>query len=152
MPIILIILGAILIGLNIKAINPNKKKDFNEILEDKKDNFTDIEMQIGLMRKDIAESLTELQTDIVNIKEEINEMKHGKNIEETDNYKEVVKEEKPKEEEKVEKDTGILVEGTLSKISKVKSLMEEGFTDEEICEKLSLGKGEVLLIKGLYQK
>lgn len=151
MPIILIILGAILIGLNIKAINPNKKKDFNEILEEKKDNFTDIEMQIGLMRKDIAESLTELQTDIVNIKEEINEMKNGKNIEEADNYEEVEKEEEPKEE-KVQEDTGVLVEGTLSKISKVKSLMEEGFTDEEICEKLSLGKGEVLLIKGLYQK
>lgn len=151
MPIILIILGAILIGLNIKAINPNKKKEFNEILEEKKDNFTDIEMQIGLMRKDIAESLTELQTDIVNIKEEINEMKNGKNIEEADNYEEVEKEEEPKEE-KVQEDTGVLVEGTLSKISKVKSLMEEGFTDEEICEKLSLGKGEVLLIKGLYQK
>ena len=37
------------------------------------------------------------------------------------------------------------------KLQRVKELLEEGLSHEEICNKLSIGKGEVLLIKGLLK-
>ena len=38
------------------------------------------------------------------------------------------------------------------KQKKVKVLLDKGLSDDEICEKLSIGKGEILLIKNLLIK
>jgi len=39
-----------------------------------------------------------------------------------------------------------------SKTQNIKRLLKEGLTDEEICHELSVSKGEVLLVKGLFKK
>jgi hypothetical protein len=38
------------------------------------------------------------------------------------------------------------------KTQNIKRLLKEGLTDEEICHELSVSKGEVLLVKGLFKK
>ncbi|MCE5220736.1 MAG: hypothetical protein LLF98_05565 [Clostridium sp.] len=39
-----------------------------------------------------------------------------------------------------------------SKTQKIKKLLKEGLTEEQICHELSVSKGEVLLVKGLFKK
>ncbi|CAH0438353.1 Conserved hypothetical protein [Clostridium neonatale] len=39
-----------------------------------------------------------------------------------------------------------------SKASNIRELLKDGLTDEEISEKLSVTKGEILLVKGLYNQ
>lgn len=39
-----------------------------------------------------------------------------------------------------------------SKTQNIKMLLSEGLTEEEICHKLAVSKGEVLLVKGLFKK
>ena len=39
-----------------------------------------------------------------------------------------------------------------NKTKRIKDLLKEGLTDEEICHKLFVSKGEVLLVKGLFKK
>ena len=38
-----------------------------------------------------------------------------------------------------------------TKTDRIKQLIKEGYSDEEICNKLSVGKGEILLVKGLFK-
>lgn len=39
-----------------------------------------------------------------------------------------------------------------SKTQNIKRLLEDGLTEEQICHKLSVSKGEILLVKGLFKK
>jgi hypothetical protein len=39
-----------------------------------------------------------------------------------------------------------------NKTQNIKRLLKDGLTEEEICRKLSVSKGEVLLVKGLFKK
>ena len=136
-PFILILFGIILIIVNIKAIN-KEEKSFSSVLKYKKEDISEIEVEIGRLRKDLAESLTELQEEIL----EIRSMVEGKKVESVDverlldiNEEDVINE-----------------INTRSKAVTIKELIDLGHTDDEICEKLSLGKGEVLLVRGLYKK
>lgn len=136
-PFILILFGIILIIVNIKAIN-KEEKSFSSVLKYKKEDISEIEVEIGRLRKDLAESLTELQEEIL----EIRSMVEGKKVESVDveslldiNEEDVINE-----------------INTSSKAVTIKELIDLGHTDDEICEKLSLGKGEVLLVRGLYKK
>ena len=43
-------------------------------------------------------------------------------------------------------------ENRLDKTQKVKVLLEQGLSEEEVCKELSIGRGEVLLIKNLLKK
>jgi DNA-binding NarL/FixJ family response regulator len=38
------------------------------------------------------------------------------------------------------------------KTKSIKKLLSEGLTEEQICHELSVSKGEVLLVKGLFKK
>ena len=75
MQIILIIIGIFLIIYNYRSI---KKEDikpdaaFKNVLQNKSDGLSDYSMELGLLRKDIAESLTELQEEILEIKTKLN--------------------------------------------------------------------------------
>ena len=42
--------------------------------------------------------------------------------------------------------------GNDSKFENIKMMIDEGKSDEEICSSLSIGKGEVLLVRGLYNQ
>ncbi|MBB6624249.1 hypothetical protein H7E67_12480 [Clostridium gasigenes] len=159
MGFILIIIGALLILLNIKAI---KKADnsFSSILKREESTVNrDYDVEIISIRKDLAESIFDIQKEMEEIKASVLDITNKEN---TINYLESI-------EEKIEKDdiitNDIKVEDKniiseinfaykpekINKVDEVKRLVQDGFTDEEICTKMFIGKGEVLLIKGLFK-
>jgi len=174
MPLILIIIGVALIIYNYRAItreNAMEQKDdslnisFQSILQDNKEELSDYKMDIGLLRRDIAESLTELQEEIIDIKNNLNRLNN--NDERYENKEELEKKhlinkivgeadevlyfESDTDEQLISK-IGISEKSDSSKTQKIKKLLKEGLTEEEICHELSVSKGEVLLVKGLFKK
>lgn len=156
MPFLLILVGIILVILNYKAL---KKDDtsFDSMLKYKKEDISDIEVEIGEIRRDIAESLTELQQEILSLKDEI----HGSSNKKIEFDLPLDVKEEVEVDEKVIDEKSFLLNGgdgvindirKESKTERIKALIDLGLNDEEICEKLSLGKGEVLLVRGLYKK
>ncbi len=125
MAIILIIFGITLIIVNIKAIN-KKENSFGNMLKYKKEDISEVQIEIGQIRQDVAESLTEMQQEILELKNLIKEKKELQ------------------EEAKIE-------ENSFDKKSQIIKLIKEGYSEDEICNKLSLGKGEVLLVKNLFK-
>lgn len=149
MPIILIIFGVILVFVNIKSLKDNESS-FGNMLKHKEENISNVQVEIGQIRKDVAESLTELQIEILQLRELINKDKSHKEIkyefENNDKYniKKVLKKTHEKE---------VINEiNTKGKTERIRELIDQGINDDEICKVLSLGKGEVLLVRGLYKK
>ena len=133
MPIIMICIGLLLIAYSSNAIkkqknleNENNNSLFNNVLSENEKNADSYKYDLVLLRKDMAESLTELQEEIIEIKRNLNMVKE--------------------EEENIDNSDDIE-----SKSKIIKKMLEEGMSDEDICKKLSIGKGEVLLVKGLYK-
>ena len=208
-PIILVVVACILIFVNVKFGNKelslkeyintgnrlkiNKDSEFHNKL--KNFDFTDDKLQIGQIRKDVAESLTEIQKEIIKVNERIdlieqknNNIKKSKvktiNKVINDDLNEIVKDnaynkendQKQKNEsdfsetlhEKINNSNsnnkkhikkndneydGVINDISLdSKTERIKKLIKQGLSDEEICEKLHVGKGEILLVKGLLNK
>lgn len=185
MPLILLILGFILIIYNYIAIKKESNipnKSFENVLKDNKNSMNDYKIEIGLLRKDIAESLTELQEEILDIKTKLNYVKEYENIDENESNKvehhELGNNNRYESSNNIANDkketvseNEVLVnfndeDGVISEINfskkiqrtdsnkteSIKSLLEEGLADEEICHKLSVSRGEVLLVKGLFKK
>lgn len=199
MPLILLIIGLVLIVYSYRAIKLEDKKEqyddsvkisFRSVLEDNKEELNDYKMEIGILRRDIAESLTELQEEILDIKINMNLIKKSKEtyenredmesinyLNETENnIINIDSEENNYEIEKSEEENNItdnvdenlfldlsIKDGIISEIDfsrkmdsnktqKIKELINQGLTEEEICHKLSVSKGEVLLVKGLFKK
>lgn len=151
MPIVLIIFGIILIFVNIKAINTNNNS-FKDVLKYKEKDISKVELDIAQIRKDVAESLTELQTEIVKINEAI---ASGKEIK--GNKKDSIKNREDKNNSDFKKlldqNQDVINDiNTKGKTERIRELLEQGLSEDEICNMLSLGKGEVLLVKGLYKK
>lgn len=178
MVFILIIIGIFLILLNIKAI---KKEDnsFSSILK-REESITsrDYDVEIISIRKDLAESILDIQKEMEEIKNSIINInnKDGDKINYLENIEEKVEEDdsiindvKPIEDTNVTSSIKSNGEGVISeinfanknnensesnkinKVDEVKRLVKNGLTDEEICEKMAIGKGEVLLIRGLFK-
>ncbi|MFW2487112.1 hypothetical protein ACN077_00925 [Clostridium chromiireducens] len=199
MPLILLIIGVVLIVYSYRAIKIEDKKEqyddsvkisFRSVLEDNKEELNDYKMEIGILRRDIAESLTELQEEILDIKINMNLIKKSEEtyenrediesinyLNETENnIININSEENNYEIEKSEEENNItdnvdenlsldlsIKDGIISEIDfsrkmdsnktqKIKELINQGLTEEEICHKLSISKGEVLLVKGLFKK
>lgn len=200
MPLILLIIGILLIVYNYRAIkreNETKQEDdslnisFQSVLQDNKEELNDYKMEFGLLRKDIAESLTELQEEIFDIKRDLNRLKDNskiyKNKEGLENNYNINENDidininKPhgKLNYKQEEDNGVdnidyeiddsrtldseIDDGVISEINfsekensnkaqNIRKLLSEGLTEEQICRELSVSKGEVLLVKGLFKK
>jgi len=200
MPLILLVIGFVMIIYNYRAIkreNKVKPEDdslnvsFQSVLQDNKDELNDYKMEIGLLRRDIAESLTELQEEIFGIKNNLNRLKNSDKIYENkvdledkyyidenemdineDNENSKLNHEKEEVNEvkhifdEVDKSIFIdqeLKDGIISEINfsenidsnktqRIKKLLKEGLTEEQICHELSVSKGEVLLVKGLFKK
>ena len=158
LPLLIIIIGIILIFLNLKAI---KKEDrsFEKILErEEVNNNKDYDLEILGIRKDMAETVLELQKEIEELKLSINSLKKSEvkvdNIINNHNYNENSLKTDVVSEIDFSNKIETTKEETLKseKQRKVKILLDKGLTDDEICEKLSIGKGEVLLIKSLLKK
>lgn len=161
LPILISLIGIILIILNIKAIK-KEDKSFKRILErEELDNDKDYDLEIISIRKDLAETVLDLQKEIEGLKISINNIKNSNitidNENNIENFKEynlenILKEDVISEINFSNKSKILDYNLKNEKLEKVKLLLENGLTDEKICEELSIGKGEVLLIKSLLKK
>lgn len=176
MPFILIAIGLILIIYNYHGIKKEsssfdladvERKSFKSVLDNNKEELNDYKIELGIFRRDIAESLTELQGEIIEIKKSISNLKKYHNRYEN-NIDDIKMEKEYNELENstnlnVEKKIGddVVSEINFSNLSmidenektvRIKDLLSQGLTEEEICHKLSVSKGEVLLVKGLFKK
>ena len=150
MPVILILIGFSLIiysYISMKKtkklyISDDKKDDnsFQSILRENERDLSDYKFELGVLRKDIGESLNELQQEILDIKKALNL------FDEKDLMNEDV------DDAKVQNSINENYYKESSKTLNIRELLEEGLTDEEISEKLSVAKGEILLVKGLYKQ
>lgn len=173
MPIILVVIGLILVIYNYYGIRKENKfgtnGTFQNILKENKEDLSDFKLEIGILRKDIAESLTELQEEIIAIKDKINMDGLEKNQNEYENNVEKhviidnIYDNKTLNSESsvnLEADNDVISEidfskkgqnSESSKTEKIKNLLKDGLTDDEICRQLSVSKGEVILVRGLFK-
>lgn len=171
-PVLILILGIILIVLNFKAI---KKEDnsFGKILQREEIREKDYDLDIIEIRKSFAETVLELQKEIEDLKISINTIKNSNkrddiicNEEKIDNNTFIEDNKDKLEGEKTNLNNNLDIEindnfpekskdngvDENSKLNKVKELLDNGLNDDEICEELSIGKGEVLLIRSLLKR
>lgn len=148
MPVIIIIFGICLIIVNIISIK-KEKRPFNSVLKYKEENMTEVNLELAALRKDFAETILELQTDIEELKKRITL------LEEKDAIDIQNSEQKPilnSSSNDIDVENDVINDINMdSKSNRIKELIDLGLSDEEICEKLSLGKGEVLLVRNLYK-
>ena len=132
------------------------------MLQYNKEDMSEATIAIGQIRQDVAESLTELQQDILEIKARLSKLEANSNNLDSSKEKgftidaermeEVDRNELLDLEALVAKDEAIINEvDNKTKTDRIKQLIKEGYSDEEICNKLSVGKGEILLVKGLFK-
>ncbi|AWZ48213.1 hypothetical protein C3495_05010 [Clostridiaceae bacterium 14S0207] len=145
MIIFLLTIGIILIIYSVLGIK-KEEKGFNNFLEGSFENAKDEKLEIGILRKEIAETLTEIQKDLVSMEDEIAELKV---------FKESLKNVKQSNSSlninfDCKKDDNI--KSNENRKLEIKKLLEEGHSVEEISANFNIGKGEVLLIRDLYQK
>lgn len=171
-PVLILILGIILIVLNFKAI---KKEDnsFGKILQREEIREKDYDLDIIEIRKSFAETVLELQKEIEDLKISINTIKNSNkrddiicNEEKLDNNTFIEDNKDKLEGEKTNLNNNLDIEindnfpekskdngvDENSKLNKVKELLDNGLNDDEICEELSIGKGEVILIRSLLKR
>jgi len=167
MTFLLIIIGIALIVLNVIAIK-KEKRSFKSTLNHAETNMEEFEVLIGSVRREFSETILELQKDIEALREYVKEREN--NILESnvliDSVSKVKKERKKKdlndneenlslniiknvEKEKHDEKNENNTENSI-KINEISKLLQEGLSIEDISHKLSIGKGEVLLIKELY--
>ncbi|MDU5109263.1 MAG: hypothetical protein E6248_02370 [Clostridium sp.] len=171
-PILILMIGIILIVLNFKAI---KKEDnsFEKILQREESREKDYDLDIIEIRKSFAETVLELQKEIEDLKISINTIKNSNKRddiiynEEKLNSNTSIEESKGKleiENANLKNNLDIEIDDNFpekskdnevdenSKLNRVKELLDNGLNDDEICEELSIGKGEVLLIRSLLKR
>ena len=176
MPIILMIVGILLIVFNYKGIKNesmsfeiqdqeeirNRNNSFDRILNKSKDELNDYKIELGIFRRNVAESLTELQEEILEIKKYLNIVKNTENL--YDDNKEIenlvinniendivskINFKNKTANSKIEHINNI---SDSKKTERIKELLQQGLTEDEVCHRLSISKGEVLLVKDLFKK
>lgn len=171
-PVLILILGIILIVLNFKAIK-KEDKSFGKILQREEIREKDYDLDIIEIRKSFAETVLELQKEIEDLKISINTIKNSNkrddiicNEEKLDNNTFIEDNKDKLEGEKTNLNNNLDIEindnfpekskdngvDENSKLNKVKELLDNGLNDDEICEELSIGKGEVILIRSLLKR
>jgi hypothetical protein len=167
MHIFLIFVGIVLILFNVRFIKderwsvlpkrPKKKENsnFTSILEKEEIDISEVDIRIGELRREFSETLIELQKEIMELYEKIEDLEQGKpSVTSTDtiDIEEINSEAIYTEKLELNADNIELEKETYSKADQVGMLMDKGYKIDEICEKLQMGRGEVLLIKKLYLK
>lgn len=152
MPGLLIFIGLILVILNVTSIR-KQNKSFSGMLGNAIENTHDYDIRIGELRREFSESILELQSEIMDMKEI---MKKDKVTNQTTNTSfledvhDIENSEKIYDENKSEIIIDEAHNKSSEKVEEIKKLFSEGLSLEEISEIMHLGKGEVLLIKDLY--
>ncbi len=173
--ILLITTGILLIVLNFNAVK-KEKKAFMNVLNNKKEDLTDYEVEIGKVKKEFSETILELQKEIEDLKDKINLEQYVIYKQKNQTHKKVIDKqveigietemEKEKEDEiEIKKEDNKNIVNNVPKVSenikvgnngvkidKINQMLNEGLSVDEIAEDLGIGKGEVLLIKELYIK
>lgn len=159
MKIILIIFGLLLIFINLISLKDKKKKSvessFREIFSDEKENIDDYKVELGKVRRELSETIIELQRDIYDLKDEINMLKINKKL--LVEYEKNLERIDGKYIDKIVEDNINSIDNNLEdnenleKALMVKKLLKEKKSEDEICNSLNIGKGELLLIKNLYK-
>lgn len=155
MPILIILAGVLLIYFNYKGLK-KEDKSFLSILHNEEENISDTDLEIGKLRREFSETILELQKEIIELKEvkqynypkdnsyqlqdNTNDEKYTKIDKLLDDEIDIIEEENETENQ------------VISRMNVIKDLIDKGYTDEDICESLSMGKGEVLLIKSLLKQ
>ena len=67
---VLLIIGICLIVLNVRGLK-KEKNSFKNVLNKEKVNIDDVKLEIGSLRKEFAETLLEVQREIVSIKDKL---------------------------------------------------------------------------------
>lgn len=147
MAIFLVLVGVALIIYGITSLNKtDNKSNFTNVLNKTEENVSEADVKIMQLRREFAETILELQKEIIEIKEKMNIEKTTEEINGKDSdFDEVLDDENNGDEGEKSAENSV-------KIDEVQMLLEKGLTMDEICEKLQIGKGEVLLIKDLYGK
>lgn len=156
---LLIFIGLILVILNVLSIK-KQNKSFNGVLGNAIDNIDDYDIKIGELRREFSESILELQSQIMDMKEVIekdNSSNRNYNFEKIEKSS-ILTSEVENHKKLEENENEIIIDETdtstnnsnSEKVEEIKKLFTEGLSAEEISQKLHLGKGEVLLIKDLY--
>ena len=147
MPVVIIFFGICLIIVNIISIK-KENMPFYSVLKYKEENMTEVNLELAALRKDFAETILELQTDIVELKKRIDILEGKETIAIQNSEQEPILNSSKDINVKDDVINDINMD---SKSNRIKELIDLGLSDDEICEKLSLGKGEVLLVRNLYK-
>ncbi|NLZ48087.1 MAG: hypothetical protein GX895_04735 [Clostridiales bacterium] len=147
MAIILILFGIIIIFFSLSSLikegRNSEVNSFKTIYEDKKEEVKDTDLIIAEMRKEFAETILELQKEIIDLREKsfaASDFNISQN-EEVETYNE-------SDENDMGKDS--IYNGV--NVNDIQELYQQGYSIDEISEKLGISKGEILLIKDLYLK
>lgn len=147
--ILLIIVGITLIIVNLSVLR-KEENSFLNTLKNKEENFSDTDEQLIAIRKDMAESILDIQHEIESLRNEIIKLQNAQH-----NKKLYIKNSELNDDIELEdENTGVISEinfGNSEKTEKIKEMINKGKSDEEICNSLGIGKGEVLLIRELLK-
>lgn len=153
MNILLIVVGVALILINYIPIK-NKDNSFKNILKKQENLSRDYDIELMSIRKDMAESILELQKEIEELRQSINHNNNDVNTYDTkdkDNINNTVEENQDSDSIVCNINFNNKFNDTNSKIDIIRQMINAGYSDEDICRELKIGKGEVLLIRGLYK-
>lgn len=171
MPYFLIIISLILIFLNILSFKKDKNS-FKDVLINKEESLQNYEVEIGKLRREMGETILDIQTEMEELKEKLNKLEYAiKKEDDVKNEYNIIQEKNiiNIEEQKINKNQEIHSDRIKAKnyevltdnkdddknsvkIKEIKKLIDKGMNEEEIAEALHIGRGEMLLIKELYLK
>jgi translation elongation factor EF-G len=125
--IILLFIGILLVVVSSINIFKEDKDSFDKVINNVKESSDDYRLEMSILINQMKNSIVELQKDLENLKKNIkNDENTNINNIEIDTYNE--------------------------KVEGVYDLITKGYSDYEICKKLNIGKGELLLIKNCYKE
>lgn len=160
MPLLIMVIGITLIVVNYYAIKKDKNS-FDNVLMNQNEVHKDYDVELFAIRKDMAESILDLQKEIIQLREQlegnipikeevvsddiVNKLDKDSGVISEINFDNDLKNDLEKDNEEV------IDEPKDTKVGKIMNMVKSGYSDDEICESLKIGKGEVLLIKGLFK-
>lgn len=162
--LILLITGIILVLVNYNGLKKGNNINFNDTFNKAAEHTDEYDFKLINIRKEFAETILELQQEVEDLKDKIEE--NTKKSEETkmyaaeegdtfeidnDNKNELTDMELEVSDQK-EDVPDELQQSNNVKVKEIEELLHQGLSIDMICEKLGIGKGEVLLIEKLYLK
>jgi hypothetical protein len=151
--------GLLLIIFNIRFIKGDKatsikvaKKDknsFTRVLENEELDLTAVDIIVGELRMEFSETILELQKEIVELTNRVDGLIDIRSQEKVLESNSIMA---PIIEKEVILENVVIENEAYSRTNEIGELLKKGFSVEEISEKFQMGRGEILLIKKLYQK